>query len=131
MAVLELEDVSVTYESAGGPVPAVRGVSLTVEAIQGERPVPERIVEVDTRGYLVSPATVTVILTGPVAELDRLSPDDVRVVAHLPDPLPTGRATLGTQGAAPGKIEIQVPPGRGIQVKRVEPATITVEHAPR
>ena len=32
MAVLELEDVSVTYESAGGPVPAVRGVSLTVEA---------------------------------------------------------------------------------------------------
>ena len=31
MAVLELDDVSVTYRSAAGPVPAVRGVSLTVD----------------------------------------------------------------------------------------------------
>ncbi len=32
MAVLEFEDVSVTYRSAGGAVPAVRGVSLSVDA---------------------------------------------------------------------------------------------------
>ncbi|MFN8126575.1 MAG: ABC transporter ATP-binding protein [Candidatus Nanopelagicales bacterium] len=32
MAVLEFEDVTVSYESDEGPVPAVRGVSLTVEA---------------------------------------------------------------------------------------------------
>ncbi len=31
MPVLELDDVSVTYRSAAGPVPAVRGVSLTVD----------------------------------------------------------------------------------------------------
>lgn len=32
MAVLELEDVSVTYRSTEGAVPAVRGVSLSVDA---------------------------------------------------------------------------------------------------
>ena len=34
MSLLEFDDVSVTYQSASGPVPAVRGVSLAVEAGQ-------------------------------------------------------------------------------------------------
>lgn len=106
-------------------------VAINVDPIQGERPMPELVVEVDSRGYLVSPATVTVLLSGPVAELDRLSPDDVRVLAHLPDPAPAGRVTLGTQGKGPGKIEIRLPENSSVQVKRVEPATVTVEHAPR
>ena len=33
MALLEFEDVHVTYRSREGDVPAVRGVSLTVEAL--------------------------------------------------------------------------------------------------
>ncbi|MFM2072350.1 MAG: hypothetical protein RLZZ623_2613 [Actinomycetota bacterium] len=32
MSVLELRDLSVTYRTEGGPVPAVRGVNLTIEA---------------------------------------------------------------------------------------------------
>ena len=32
MSLLRLENLSVTYRSADGPVPAVRGVSLDVEA---------------------------------------------------------------------------------------------------
>jgi peptide/nickel transport system ATP-binding protein len=34
MALLELRDLAVTYRTAGGPVPAVRGVSLSVDAGQ-------------------------------------------------------------------------------------------------
>ena len=34
MTLLELRDLTVTYRTAGGPVPAVRGVNLTVDAGQ-------------------------------------------------------------------------------------------------
>src|SRR5215469_16897588 len=34
MALLELRDLTVTYKTEGGPVPAVRGVSLTVDTGQ-------------------------------------------------------------------------------------------------
>src|ERR1051326_3490918 len=34
MALLEIKDLTVTYETRQGPVPAVRGVNLTVEAGQ-------------------------------------------------------------------------------------------------
>ena len=34
MALLELRDLSITYQTEGGPVPAVRGVSLTLETGQ-------------------------------------------------------------------------------------------------
>jgi peptide/nickel transport system ATP-binding protein len=34
MTLLELRDLAVTYQTAGGQVPAVRGVSLAIEAGQ-------------------------------------------------------------------------------------------------
>ena len=34
MAALEMRDVSLTYHPAEGPVPAVRGVDLTVEPVR-------------------------------------------------------------------------------------------------
>ena len=34
MALLELRDLAITYRTEGGPVPAVRGVSLSLEAGQ-------------------------------------------------------------------------------------------------
>ena len=106
-------------------------ISINVEAIQGEKVLSEAIVEVSGRGYLVTPPTLKLTLTGPVAELERLKPSDVRVIAHLPDPAPaSGRINIGGQGTDPRKIEVKLPASTNVVVKRIEPATVTVERAP-
>lgn len=107
-------------------------ITINVEAIQGEKTLPEVTVEVNGRGYVVTPPSLKVLLTGPVAELDRLKLSEVRAIAHLPDPAPaSGRVNISGLGADPSQIEIKLPGSSSIVVKRVEPSAVTAERAPK
>lgn len=68
----------------------------------------------------VSPATVDVILSGPLPVLDQLTPDDVRVFIDL-----TG-LNVGTHQVDP-KVEILV---QDVQVESINPSTVEVVIGP-
>jgi YbbR domain-containing protein len=105
-------------------------VSVNVEAIQGERHFTEVPVSVDRKGWKATIDTDHLVLTGPVAELDKLDATKIKLIAHLPDPEPNGRVRLSALGADPGQLELTLPPKAGLKVKRMDPATIQVEREP-
>lgn len=105
-------------------------VSVNIEAVVADRHFPEARVELDRRGWRTAASTAHVVLSGPVAELDRLDPAAVRVRLKVPEPEPAARAKVAGLGEGPGKIEVVLPEGAGLTVKRVEPDSFTLEREP-
>ena len=71
-------------------------------------------------GAQISPSTVDVILSGPVPLLDKLTPEDIRVLLDL------SGLGIGTHQLEP-KVEILLP---DIQVESINPLTIEVTIGP-
>ena len=105
-------------------------VAMNVEALLADRHFPEAPVSVDRRGWRANAGSVHVTLSGPVAELDRMDASKVRVVVHLPEPEPASKARITELGSKPGQIEVVLPEGTGIKIKRLDPDTIQLEREP-
>lgn len=109
---------------------ATVGVTVTLDAIIAERHFQEVNVVVDRAGWSASEEKLHVVLSGPVAELDRLDASKLKVRAHLPDPEPAGRVKLSAVGKRPGELEVVLPEDSNIKVKRLDPDSLQLERAP-
>ncbi len=105
-------------------------VALSVEAVLAERHFEQVPVTVDKEGWRAGAGTMHVVLSGPVAELDRLNASRLSVTLHVPEPEPPGKARLSALGEGPGAIEVRLPEGSAIKVKRLDPESVPIERAP-
>ncbi len=105
-------------------------VSLSLEAVTAERHFEQVPVRVDDRGWRSAVDRVHVVLTGPVAELDRLDASKLEIVARVPDPAPTSKARLSALGAGPGALELTLPEDSTLKIKRLEPDSVSLERVP-
>ena len=111
------QDVNIGLED---PVLRIQGnprvrVSVQVQEVRTQRTLAAVPVEVRGPAGAVSPARVQVMLSGPQAELDKLTSADVRAFVQ-PD---AGQAT------GPVPVRVEIAPGHpGVAVEKTEPATV-------
>ena len=87
-------------------------------------------VMVRTPGWSAQPSTASVVLEVPLQEMEAIRTDQVSVVVHLPEPVPTtGLAVrMGEEGDSRFEVVHLGPPE--VEVKAVNPSQFSVEPSP-